>query len=261
MGPRLWLPVITNMSAPESIASRASCFRKLAAPRGAFSSSQPTEHSWEWIGDDHEIGIQLGRADGAVDLPRSSGSIVYSFDNRSAWRYGVPKSCPSVGTSSQWLAVQRALDLRGGVDGGRGTCAVIVTCRALSPGRPGASRPGGSDSLVGRNVDANDTSAIRPFGLSKYGRRAREPMRVAGAGVGDAGVVEPMGSFPHSVQAPVHDVVVRAADDGETHRLEIAGNRRQRGVGPVAVPGVRRALERARIEDRRLEVAERHVVP
>ena len=49
----------------------------------------------------------------------------------------------------------------------RGTCAVVVTRRALSPGRPGAVAAGGSDSLVGRNVEANDTTATRPCGLSK----------------------------------------------------------------------------------------------
>ena len=49
----------------------------------------------------------------------------------------------------------------------RGTWAVVCTCRALRPGRPGAVLAGGNDSLVGRNVEANDTTAMRPGGLSK----------------------------------------------------------------------------------------------
>src|SRR6185436_15062970 len=55
----------------------------------------------------------------------------------------------------------------------RGTSAVSSTRSALKPGRPGAFDAGGSDSLVGRNVDAIETRAIRPCGLSKYaGARA-----------------------------------------------------------------------------------------
>lgn len=45
--PRLWLPVVTNKSAPKSITSCASRFKKLPAPRGWSASSQLLLHSWE----------------------------------------------------------------------------------------------------------------------------------------------------------------------------------------------------------------------
>ena len=84
-------------------------------------------------------------------------------------------------------------------------------------------------------------------------------MRLAGAGVRNAGLVEPSRGLAHPLEAPVLAVVVRAADDVETHRLEVPRDRRHGSIGPVAVPGIRRAFERARIEDRGLEVAERDV--
>ena len=119
-------------------------------------------------GRDDEIGIQLGRADGGVDLREVAGIHRVFVREAVGLAIGPAEEMPFAGDVLAVRAVQAntgPLPVPRRVE--RGTCAVVLTCKALNPGRPGAVAAGGSDSLVGRNVEANDTTATRPCGLSK----------------------------------------------------------------------------------------------
>jgi hypothetical protein len=161
------------MSAPESIAACASCLRKhrrsarrlvvVAARRALVRVDR----------DDDEIRVLLCRADAAMDLREVLGV----HDVVIGQALGLPIARAeesSLGRNlSARLAVQRTLQPGERLERVGGTLTTCVRCNALSPDRPGVAPKGGSDSLVGRNVDAIETSATRPALLSKYcGARA-----------------------------------------------------------------------------------------
>ena len=112
------------------------------------------------------------------------------------------------------------------------TSTVRETCRALTPGRPGAAPCGRQRVGVVAEGRRDRDEPDAPERRLQVARGARLLAVLADAGVDEAGVVEAAARLPHPLDSPVQRVIVGPGHEVEAEPAQIRGNLRRRRRAP-----------------------------